>query len=909
MDFGYSIGIGIEDLASSPARNITNALRQIESIFGNLRGAMSGSAQVFSGLRNSMSGVGASANNAGQRVQSLQAELAQMRDFRFTLDVNVEADFVREVEEEIRRLESSITQLEANRVTVQTNTAPLDTLNQRLSGLRTAREVAVNANVNSADLLALDVEISQVEQQLRQLSQPHNINISGSGILNQVANSVRNLGQTIGLETNQARQSTAANQRFIDLLARIPSNANASARSIDRLQAELQQLTTRRNSLDINVNSRDVIRCNAEIRALQGQITRAQGASNGGWFQNMMSGGGALSFLGGNVLFAGVQGAISAVTGGFRGAMDLESTKVSYGTFSQNKATQRAMKSGKPYDEKAVREQALAESNKTIADLNKYADATSFENGDLLKTGAKMSGYMDQKDITKKVKTFGDISGGDVGKLQGLELVYSQIKDAGKMQGQDLGQLINSGAYGIMEELAKVKGIKVNQVRDSMKDGKISFNDVDTALTNMTTKGGTFFGVMDAQSKTVFGKLSTMLGTAKTKMFEFIQGQNFPILNQMIDFGTAIIANIELIGKPIMNLVGAFSPLTNAIGNVFMKLTGGATITESVSKVFSVFGGVIDWIAGGVNVLANVFGWLIENPIAQWIGGLVTGAYLLSGAFAVVNAVMMVNPFFLIVGGIALAISGIKMLWENCETFRNGVTAVWNVVKVAWEGIKNVFVSGVTAISTRLEGFVNFFSGIWDKITSPAKLSFSSILDTVIDVLKGIVKLFTDFNPISLTMKIGEKLREGIMNGLSGIKTEVNVNRKQQEIKQGGGASLIPNNLKGVENNKGFFLAPFPMVKPKNTAPVKPVKAPKIDAPFSGGGKGGKGKDIGDKSGVNKTVEGSKPTVINITFGAVTGVNQLTQTMGDVSSRANEIGDLVVENIIRRISSSVAIAN
>jgi hypothetical protein len=198
-------------------------------------------------------------------------------------------------------------------------------------------------------------------------------------------------------------------------------------------------------------------------------------------------------------------------------------------------------------------------------------------------------------------------------------------------------------------------------------------------------------------------------------------------------------------------------------------------------------------------------------------------------------------------------------------------------------------------------------------------MSFGELLDIVKNVLKGIINLFLEYNPDSLMLKIGEKIgssfKTGIANGMKGVseqtkaeiekaETQRRLGVKQRELAQGGGASLIPSALKGVNNNKGFFLAPFPMVKPKNN-PKAEIPAP----PFGGTSRGdGKGKSIGDKSGINKTVEGTKPTVINISFGTITGVNQLTQTGNNMTNNVQEIGDKVVEHVIRRITSSVAIA-
>lgn len=1003
MDLGYSIGIGIEDLASSPAAKIASTLKQLETTFAGLRTSMTGSNQSLSTVKNSLTGVTVSTEKAEKKIAGLRTELSEMKDFRSTLTVGVDDTFLKEVDTEIKRIESRIASLnrtsgntlselkgkltglsaqKSEQLAVQANTKPLDELKAKLTALQVDRQVMIDTKINQSALISLDAQIKQVEAdlkaieqpkkvrigadtakidslkatlsglnlskeaivklkgdtteidgkinavktELQSLEQPKSIAITGASMLDRVKVAFQGLTGAINSESGAAKQSATANANFISMLNGFPQKADSSARSIDRLNAEIEQLTSKRNTLDVNVNAKEVIKANSQIKALENEIRKAKGESNGGWFQNMMSGG-AMSFLGGNMLFAGVQTAIAGVKGAFTGAMDLQSTQTSYGTFAQNKAVGNAMRSGKPYDEVKVREQAQAQANKTIADLNKYADATSFENNDLLAVGAKMSGYMDQSQIVGQLKKFGDISGGDVGKLNSLELVYSQIKDAGKMQGQDLMQLINGGAYGIMEELAKVKGVKVNEIRGQMKDGLISFTDVDKALTNMTSKGGNFFGVMDAQSKTVFGRLSTMIGTAKTKMNEFLVGQNFPILNQIIDLGTAIISNIELIGKPIMNLVMAFKPVTDAIGNVFAKLTGGATMTEVVSKSFSILGGVIDWVAGGVNVLATVFGYIIDNPIAQWIGGIITGAYALSGAMTLLNIVMNANPFIALITGAALAVSGIRMLWENSETFRSVMTGVWEGVKAVWQPIGEFFTGVFASASSAFDTFSTFITGIWNGIIgvhNTAKGWISASIDFVgAKITQAKTFLSGVFAPI-LTAWDGIKAKLGTVfdwivgkiGAVVGFMGKIFNMLPQVQLAKWGinaGKQALDNFQSGFGKGKLNGSVAFKQEKTENGKAGKGnavASKTGIPAPsFGGTSRGdGKGKSIGDKSGINKTVEGTKPTVINISFGTITGVNQLTQTGNNMANNVQEIGDKVVEHVIRRITSSVAIA-
>ena len=147
---------------------------------------------------------------------------------------------------------------------------------------------------------------------------------------------------------------------------------------------------------------------------------------------------------------------------------------------------------------------------KMIADMNAFAAKTPFQTTDLAQAGKTLMGYgVQAKDVMGTLKMLGDVSQGNAEKMKGLALVYGQIMANGKLQGQDLLQLISNG-FNPLQIIAKKTGKSMAEVRDEMSKGKISAQEVADAFKTATSKGGQFYNDMEEQSKTFNGQISTL---------------------------------------------------------------------------------------------------------------------------------------------------------------------------------------------------------------------------------------------------------------------------------------------------------------------------------------------------------------------------------------------------------------
>lgn len=168
------------------------------------------------------------------------------------------------------------------------------------------------------------------------------------------------------------------------------------------------------------------------------------------------------------------------------------------------------------------------------------------------------------------------------------------------------------------------------------------------------------------------------------------------------------------------------------------------------------------------------------------------------------NAVMAINPFVLIIIGLMALVAALVWAWNNSETFRNVVMAVWDAIKKAvgavldwftntlWPGIQAVW----NAITSSLGAVKDFFVNAWNSMVSfissiPSKITnfFSSIggwfanlwntikqgaingWNAMIGWIKGVPGLILSAlgNLGSLLLDVGADLLRGLWNGIKNL--------------------------------------------------------------------------------------------------------------------------------------------
>lgn len=161
-------------------------------------------------------------------------------------------------------------------------------------------------------------------------------------------------------------------------------------------------------------------------------------------------------------------------------------------------------------------------------------------------------------EVVKDLKLLGDISGGEAQRMQSLTLAFAQVGSTGRLTGQDLLQMVNAG-FNPLQIMSEKTGKSMATLKDEMAKGKITFNDVKNAMIDATSEGGRFYGMMDKQSKTLDGRLSSLADTwglvAKAIGDEFLPMAKAAV-EGMENIGKATLKTIEWLKSENSTLQG-----------------------------------------------------------------------------------------------------------------------------------------------------------------------------------------------------------------------------------------------------------------------------------------------------------------------------------------------------------------
>lgn len=188
-------------------------------------------------------------------------------------------------------------------------------------------------------------------------------------------------------------------------------------------------------------------------------------------------------------------------------------------------------------------------------------------------------------EVINDLQLLGDITGGDAQRMQSLTLAFAQIGSTGKLAGQDLLQMINAG-FNPLAIIAEKTGKSMATLKDEMSKGLITFNDVKQAMIDATSEGGRFYGMMNKQSETLNGKISTL-------------SDNWDILNKNI--GDKFLPYIKTVVDRLISLASTIeSPL-----NMQLNILDGTI--KSITNAFKGIRDIIGHLIPGTNNLSNVF--------------------------------------------------------------------------------------------------------------------------------------------------------------------------------------------------------------------------------------------------------------------------------------------------------------
>lgn len=207
--------------------------------------------------------------------------------------------------------------------------------------------------------------------------------------------------------------------------------------------------------------------------------------------------------------------------------------------------------------------------------------------------------------------------------------------------------------------------------------------------------------------------------------------------------------SIEPLGEPLLNISTNVAGVVKSFSEWFAGIgEGGQTAVLAIATIAAAIGPVLSTVGTVVDTVPKI------GAAFQVVGKLGTGALGLIAAHPVVAA-------------IAAIIAAVVLLWNNCEEFRDAVTAVWDAVCAAfevaiqvagdvaqsvgeffsqlgeklggvWDGICSTVQGAIDAIAGFFQGLAGTASSIWDSICNVVQVAvmlLGEILNLAIETL------------------------------------------------------------------------------------------------------------------------------------------------------------------------------
>lgn len=305
------------------------------------------------------------------------------------------------------------------------------------------------------------------------------------------------------------------------------------------------------------------------------------------------------------------------------------------------------------------------------AQLSDYGVKTPYDKAGLIEAQKTMMSFgLSSEFAFGKLKNIGDIAMGDAQKMQSLSLAFAQATSAGKLQGQDLMQMINAG-FNPLQVISERTGESMANLKERMSKGGISAQELAQAFEWATDKQGLFYQGAEKAGQTLSGKFNKMMDSITElalKVYEAIS----PVLSPLVDLAAVIFSSI---GGGIGWLIEKFqegNPIIWGIAGAIGIFTTALILHNTYTAIATAWQNRLTWAVIKTNLA------FLANPITLIIAGII--ALIAIIAYCIVGVSGWGKAW-------EYTVQGMKYSWE---AFVENFQLLWTVAK-------NTFMAGIDA--------------------------------------------------------------------------------------------------------------------------------------------------------------------------------------------------------------------
>lgn len=445
------------------------------------------------------------------------------------------------------------------------------------------------------------------------------------------------------------------------------------------------------------------------------------------------------------------------------------------------------------------------EAQQMMNEIKQTAKETPFEIEGMADTVKQMMSYgiEGQKSI-ELTKLLGDVSQGNMEKMNSLGYAMGQISSAGKLNGQDLRQLIDAG-FNPLEEISSRTGESMQSLQDKMSKGEITYQMVEDSLRAITGEGGRFENAIINASKTFSGQTdmmkegwSNLTGILASGITNVLSQNIMPAINSVLDSGTNLLQAV--LGGDETQIEEARTKLVEDITSLVQSAT------EQLPTILGTFGTIIQNILPVLQQALPQILQLALQIIPNIVNGILTTLpslmpVVLNIITTLVNIIIQNLPMIL-QAGIDILLQLIQGITQTLPTLiPTIVNAVILIVQTLIDNIGLIIDAGINIILALIDGIINALPQlisnipvIIDKLIVAITNNLPKIIQAgitlVIKLAEGLIKAIPQL--VSQIPQIISAIVNGLLNGLGQL-ADVGLN-------------LVKGLWNGISNATGWIL-------------------------------------------------------------------------------------------------------
>lgn len=238
---------------------------------------------------------------------------------------------------------------------------------------------------------------------------------------------------------------------------------------------------------------------------------------------------------------------------------------------------------------------------KLLTDINQFAASTPFQLPDLQTSARQLLAFgTSSEDVVGTLRRIGDVSAGVAAPISEIAELYGKARVQGRLFTEDINQLTGRG-IPIISELAKQFGVTEQEVKKLVEGGNVSFANLEQAFISLTSEGGKFFGLTQAQSQTTLGLFSTFKDNV-SQVAKVFSESLLPTINSFLTTSTSSLQTLT----PAFQILGSLvSELVKSLGSVVQTMFGVGAAVTGVDPVVAVFATINQLAANAIIIISR----------------------------------------------------------------------------------------------------------------------------------------------------------------------------------------------------------------------------------------------------------------------------------------------------------------